>query len=151
MCIMVVPDTMSTQLHSANSCRAARLLYNCCFQRVCLSRIQQLPSMLAPFSDGVLLLLPIAHLSSCQATSQSYKAYAQRLSSWGFAVLQYDFMRLSPWIDQLCHSDAAEVSEKQEYEARTPCAPVVLLRNMHGAWSTAHMHTRTRQTCQACT
>lgn len=46
--------------------------------------------------------------SGFQATSRNYKAYAQRLSSWGFAVLQYDFMALSPWIDQLCHSDAAE-------------------------------------------
>lgn len=44
-----------------------------------------------------------------QATSANYKPYAQRLATWGFATLQYDFMRLSPWIDQLCHSDAAEV------------------------------------------
>jgi hypothetical protein len=50
-----------------------------------------------------------AAAASLQATSRNYKAYAQRLSSWGFAVLQYDFMALSPWIDQLCHSDAAEV------------------------------------------
>lgn len=44
-----------------------------------------------------------------QATSRNYKAYAERLASHGFAVLQYDFMMLGPWIDQLCHSDAAEV------------------------------------------
>jgi hypothetical protein len=57
----------------------------------------------------LLLLLLLLRLPPLQATSRNYKAYAQRLSSWGFAVLQYDFMALSPWIDQLCHSDAAEV------------------------------------------
>jgi len=54
----------------------------------------------------VLLLLLLL-----QATSENYKQYAERLASWGFAVVQYDFLKLSPWIDGLCHSDAAEVSD----------------------------------------
>lgn len=49
-----------------------------------------------------------------QATSKNYKAYAERLASHGFAVLQYDFMMLGPWIDQLCHSDAAEVRARHQ-------------------------------------
>lgn len=60
-----------------------------------------------PRSALVVLLLPLL----LQATSENYKQYAERLASWGFAVVQYDFLKLSPWIDGLCHSDAAEVSD----------------------------------------
>ena len=55
------------------------------------------------------LCVPLVVCAFLQATSKNYKVYAERLASWGFAVLQYDFDRMSPWIDQLCHSDAAEV------------------------------------------
>lgn len=68
--------------------------------------------------------------SGFQATSGNYKPYAQRLATWGFATLQYDFMRLSPWIDQLCHSDAAEAGfmlkfiEQLQAVAENPTNPL---------------------------
>lgn len=66
--------------------------------------------MLPPLPPSASQLPTLPNCTAEQATSGNYKPYAQRLATWGFATLQYDFMRLSPWIDQLCHSDAAEVS-----------------------------------------
>lgn len=71
------------------------------------------PTCLSRLPCPVLLPRPTHPTALLQATSANYKPYAQRLATWGFATLQYDFMRLSPWIDQLCHSDAAEVSGKE--------------------------------------
>ena len=84
-------------------------------------------------------LLPVTHQAPCcwplsrvicchhhrlhhhQATSKNYKAYAERLASHGFAVVQYDFMMLGPWIDQLCHSDAAEVRGRLKRKGGPTC------------------------------
>lgn len=78
----------------------------CCSRAICRRGLS---------SNTVTLLMRCARRPACccchssQATSLNYRQYATRLASWGFAVLQYDFVKWSPTIDALCHSDAAEV------------------------------------------
>jgi hypothetical protein len=50
------------------------------------------------------------HAAMCmQAAAADYFAYSSHLSSWGFAVLQYDFNLLAAAGNAIIHTDVAEV------------------------------------------